>query len=159
MSPRALWGSVEVGHVSCVTPSLVSATGGAELTTLASMARVTRSVSLLTGMSKWNSGPSFMMGQHSPHVAFHCSLTRLLVDARVVPESNLGGPLASPRWRFYGLGSRLGLNEKVKMTLSAFERVRQRPLGLICVFSPSFCSTRGGLGPFASRPLNLGLLI
>ena len=121
-----------------VAPSAVFSTGGVELMSLALMARVTCSVSSLMGMSEWNLGPSFMMGQHSPHVAFHCSLTRLLVDARVVPESNLGGPLASPRWRFYGLGSRLGSNEKVEMTLSASKRVGQRPLGLIYGFSPGF---------------------
>ena len=40
------------------------------------------------------------------------------------------------RWRFCGHGSRLGSNEKVQMTLSAFERVEQGPLGLICFFSP-----------------------
>ena len=45
-----------------VTPSVVSAIGGVELTPLALMARVSRSVSLLTGISKWNLGPSFMTG-------------------------------------------------------------------------------------------------
>ena len=41
-----------------VTPSMVSATRGVELTSLASMARVLRSVSSLTGMSEWNPGLS-----------------------------------------------------------------------------------------------------
>ena len=45
-----------------VTPSVVSATGGVELTSLVSMARVSRSVSSLTGMSEWNPGPSFVTG-------------------------------------------------------------------------------------------------
>ena len=45
--------------------------------------------------------------------------------------------MASPQWGFCGLGSRLGLNEKVEMTLSASKWVEQRLLGLICVFSPS----------------------
>ena len=58
-SPRAPWGLVGVGHVSCVTLSLVSITRGVELTTLASMARVSGTVSSLTGMSEWNLGPSF----------------------------------------------------------------------------------------------------
>ena len=49
-SPRAPWGSVGVGHLSCVTPSLVFVTGGAKLTTLASMARVTHFMSSLMGM-------------------------------------------------------------------------------------------------------------
>ena len=80
--------------------------------TLASMAQVSRSASSLTGMSEWNAGLSYVMGRHNPHVAFHCSLTRLPVDAYVTPKSNSGGPLASPRWRFCGLGSRLGSNEK-----------------------------------------------
>ena len=45
-----------------VTPSVVSTTGGVGLTSLASMARVSRLVSSLTGMSEWNSGPSFITG-------------------------------------------------------------------------------------------------
>ena len=45
-----------------VTPSVVSATGGVELMSLASMARVLRSVSSLMGMSEWNLGPSFVTG-------------------------------------------------------------------------------------------------
>jgi len=61
-SPRALLGSVGVDQISCVTPSVVSATGGAELTTLASMTRVSRSVSSLTGMFEWNPGLSFADG-------------------------------------------------------------------------------------------------
>ena len=120
-----------------IAPSVVSATGGVELTSLASMARVTCSVSLLMGMSKWNLGPLFVMGSHSPHVAFQCSLTRLPADARVIPETNSGGPLAFPRWRFCGHVSRLGLNEKVEMTVYASERIGRGPLMLICVFSPS----------------------
>ena len=99
---------------------------------LASMARVTCSVSLLIGMSEWNTGLSFMTGQHSPHVAFHCSLTHLPADAQAIPETDSGGPLASPRCRFCGHGSRLGSNKKVKITLSASEQVGQRPLGLMC---------------------------
>ena len=46
----------------CVTPSTVFVTAGAELTTLASMARVSRSVRSLMGMFKWNLGPSFADG-------------------------------------------------------------------------------------------------
>ena len=61
-SPRASLGSVGVGRVSCVTPSMVSATRGVELTTLASMARVSRLVSLLTGMFEWNPGLLFTGG-------------------------------------------------------------------------------------------------
>ena len=57
LSPRAPWGSVGVGHDLCVTPSSVSTTRGAELLTLALMARVSRSVSSLTGMFEWNVGP------------------------------------------------------------------------------------------------------
>ena len=45
-----------------ITPSVVSAIGGVELTSLASMARVTHSVSLLMGMSEWNQGPLFVTG-------------------------------------------------------------------------------------------------
>ena len=61
-SPRAPWGLIGVGHVSRVTPSSVSATKGAELMTLASTARVSRSMSSLTGMFMWNPGPSFAEG-------------------------------------------------------------------------------------------------
>ena len=45
-----------------VAPSAVFATGGVELTSLASMARVMFSVSSLTGMFEWNLGPLFVMG-------------------------------------------------------------------------------------------------
>ena len=49
-----------------VTLSVVSVIGGVELTSLASMARVTRSVSSLMGMFEWNLGPSFMTGLAKP---------------------------------------------------------------------------------------------
>ena len=58
LSPRAPWGLIAVSRVSRVTLSSVSATRGAELTTLASMARVLHSMSLLTGTFEWNSGLS-----------------------------------------------------------------------------------------------------
>ena len=74
-------------------------------------------------MFEWNLVLSFVMGRRSPHVAFHCSLTRLPVDARVVLESDSGGPMASPQWGFCGVGLRLGSNEKVEMTLPASKRV------------------------------------
>ena len=48
--------------------------------------------------------------------------------------------------------------EKVETFLSASERGRAGPLGLVSVISPWLCLTRGGLEPFAGRPLNLGLL-
>ena len=48
--------------------------------------------------------------------------------------------------------------EKVKMSLSAFERGRAGPLGLILVISPWLCSMRGGLEPFVGRPSNLNHL-
>ena len=65
-SPQAPWGSVGVGRVSCVTLSSVSATGGAELMTLASMAQVSRSVSSLTGMFEQNLVPSLVTGSAKP---------------------------------------------------------------------------------------------
>ena len=77
------------------------------------MARVSCSVSSLVGMSKWNPGPSF-------------------TDR--VPVT--GGPLACPQWRFCGLGSRLGSNEKGLDVPVASEWGRARPLGLIYIFSP-----------------------
>ena len=43
-----------------VVPPTVFATRGVELTSLASMAQVTRSVSSLTGMFEWNPGPLFV---------------------------------------------------------------------------------------------------
>ena len=55
-SPSAPWGSVGVGRISCVTPS------SAKLTTLASMAQVSCSVSSLMGMFEWNLGPSSVDG-------------------------------------------------------------------------------------------------
>ena len=48
--------------------------------------------------------------------------------------------------------------EKVETSLFVSERGRARPLGLVSVISPWLCSIRGGLEPFAGRPLNLGLL-
>ena len=62
LSPRAPLGLVGVGRVSCVTLSVVSATKGVELMTLASMARVTHLVSSLMGMLEWNPGPSLVIG-------------------------------------------------------------------------------------------------
>ena len=53
------------------------------------------------------------------------------------PNTNLGVPLASTRWRFYGHRSRLGSDEKVEMTLSASEQIGRGLLGLIFIFSPS----------------------
>ena len=69
VSPTSLEPSCVVGVQSrgqlvfvIITPSTISVTGGVELTSLASMARVSRLVSSLTGMSKWNPGPSFANG-------------------------------------------------------------------------------------------------
>ena len=61
-NPQAPLGSVGVDQILCDTPSVVSATEGVELMSLASMARVSHSMSLLTSMFKWNPGPSFVMG-------------------------------------------------------------------------------------------------
>ena len=49
-----------------VAPSMVSTTEGVELTSLALMARVTRSVSSLMGMFEQNLVSSFMMGSAKP---------------------------------------------------------------------------------------------
>jgi len=62
LEPLTPWGFIGVGHVSRVTPFLASATGGAELTTLVVTARVSRSMSSLTGMSVWNLGQTFADG-------------------------------------------------------------------------------------------------
>ena len=43
---------------------------------------------------------------------------------------------------------------KVKMFLFASEQGRARPLGLILVFLPWLCLTRGGLEPFVVWPSN-----
>ena len=58
--------------------------------------------------------------------------------------------MASPRWRFYGLGRGLVSNEKVEMTLSA--RLGEGRTGLICIFLPWLCLMWGGK-PFMHRPL------
>ena len=55
--------------------------------------------------------------------------------------------MASPQLGFCGLGSRLGSNKKVEMTLSASKRVRQRLLGFIYVFSPSSVRREVASGP------------
>ena len=67
-------------------------------------------------------------------MTFHCSFTYNPVDAWVIPEIDLGGLMASSRWRFYGLDRDLGSNEKVEMTLST--RLGEGRTGLICVFLP-----------------------
>ena len=66
--------------------------------------------------------------------------------------------MASPQWGFYGLGLRLGSNEKVEMTLSASKRVEQRPLGLICVFSLALFDVRRprALRGLAFEPRSVG---
>jgi len=92
-------------------------------------------------------------------MAFHCFLTRLPTDARAIPESGSSDPMASPQWGFYGLGSRLGSNEKIEMTLSTSKRGWVKANGAHLHFLPWLYSTRGGLGPFVGWPLNPGLLI
>ena len=57
----------------------------------------------------------------------------------------MGGLMASPQWRFCGLGRGLGSNKKVEMTLSA--RLGEGRTGLICVFLPWLCLMWGGLEP------------
>ena len=87
-------------------------------------------------------------------MTFHCSFTYNLVDAWVVPETDLGGPLASPRWRFYGFGRGLGSNEKVKMTLSALGQTERGLHGAHLCFVPWLCLMQGGHEPFVGWPLN-----
>ena len=89
-------------------------------------------------------------------MTFHCSLTYNPVDVWVVPETDPGGPLASPRWRFCGFGRGLGSNEKVEMTLSASGQTGRGPLGAHLCFHPWLCLMRGGLEPFVGRPSNTG---
>ena len=110
-SPQAPRGSVGVGRISCITLSSIFTTRGAELTILASMARVSRSVSSLMGTFEriWVCHP--LTGSIEPS----CGI-RLLLNpppGRCLSRSiGSGGPLASPRWSFCGLGSRLESNEK-----------------------------------------------
>ena len=71
----------------------------------------------------------------------------------------LGGPLASPWWRFCGFGLGLDSNEKrSRRPCPLLSGVGQGRWGLISVISPWLCLTRGGLEPFAVRPSNLGHL-
>ena len=84
-------------------------------------------------------------GRRSPQGVFRYSFARLPTD--------------SPSMGFLWAQLEARLNKKVEMTLFALMRVEQRPLRLICVFSPSSCSTRGGPRPFAGQPSNLGLSI
>ena len=78
-----------------------------------------------------------------------------------MPESfdKLRGPngLSSMEILWVWLGVRIK-REKVETSLSASERGRAGPLGLILVISPWLCSTRGGLEPFAGQPSNLSRL-
>ena len=59
---------------------------------------------------------------------------------------------------FVGLARGKNRTGKVETSLSASERGRARPLGLISFFLPWLCLTRGGLEPFVGQPSNLGLL-
>ena len=81
--PRAWWGFGQgPAHFVTVAPSMVFITGGVKVTSLASMARVTRFMSSLTGMFGWNLiSFALRQGQQSPRVAFCCSLTRLPIDS------------------------------------------------------------------------------
>ena len=47
--------------------------------------------------------------------------------------------------------------EKVEMSLSASERGRAGPLGLVSIISLWLCLAQGSLEPFVGRPSNLGL--
>ena len=87
-------------------------------------------------------------------MTFHCSFTCNPADAWVVPETDPGVLMASPQWRFCGLGRGLGSNEKVEMTLSV--RLGEGCTGLIYVFLPWLCLTWGSLEPFVGRPSNPG---
>ena len=84
------------------------------------------------------------------------SLTHIPVDALVIPETDPGGPLASPRWRFCGFGGRLGSNEKVEMTLSASGQTGRGLLRAHLHFLPWLCLTQGSLEAFVGRPSNPG---
>ena len=67
-------------------------------------------------------------------MTFHCSFTYNPIDAWIILKTEPGGLMASPRWRFCGLGRGLGSNEKVEMTLSA--RLGEGHMRLICIFLP-----------------------
>jgi hypothetical protein len=66
--------------------------------------------------------------------------------------------MASPRWRFYGHGSRSGSDEKVEITRVAARVGRARAVGAHLCFLPWIHLTRGGLKSSVDRPLNLGRL-
>ena len=78
----------------------------------------------------------------------HPTAPNLTLDSRLSHPINSGDPLVSPRWRFYGFGSRLGSNEKVEMTMSASGQTGRGPLGAHLRFLPWLCLTWGGLEPF-----------
>ena len=67
LSPRA-WRGFGQGsaHSVTVAPFVVFATGGVEAMSPASMAQVTRLMSLLTGMFEWNLVPSLVTGSAKP---------------------------------------------------------------------------------------------
>ena len=93
--PQASLGSVGVSQISCVTPSVVSTTGGADLTTLASMARVSCSMSSLMGTSCGIQIRHSLTGSAEPS----CGIPLLLnLPPGRCPSCLIGsgGPLASP---------------------------------------------------------------
>ena len=89
-------------------------------------------------------------------MTFHYSFTYNPVDTWVVPKTDLGGLMASPRWRFCGLGRGLGSNEKVEMTLSALGPMGRGLHGAHLRFLPWLYLTWGGLEPFVGQPSNPG---
>ena len=89
-------------------------------------------------------------------MTFYYSFTYNPTDAWVVSEIDPGGLMASPRWRFCGLGIGLGSNEKVKMTLSA--RLDEGRTGLIYIFLP-WLGLTWGCKPFVGRPSNPNRLL
>ena len=89
-------------------------------------------------------------------MTFYCSFTCNQTYAWVFLKTDPGGLMASPRWRFYGLGRGLGLNEKVEMTLSALGQTGRGPHGAHLHFLPWLYLTWDNLEPFVGRPSNPG---
>ena len=126
--------------------------------TLASMARVLRSMSSLMGMFKWNPGLSSTDGVDRA-LMWHSTTSQ--PACQQMPE-----PFCRLRWSV-GLSSMEILwvwlevrieRERLRCPCPLLSRVGQGRWGSSTFFSPGYLM-RGGLEPFAGRPLNLDLPI
>ena len=141
-----------------VAPSIVFATGGVELMSFASMARVACSVSSLMGMFEWNPGPSS---------ADRVGRALMWYSTTSSPASRqMPGPLDRLRWPVCLSSTEIPLvwlevrieRERSRCPCPLLSGVGQGRWGSSLFFLPWPSLRRGGLEPFAGWPSNPGQL-